>query len=349
MTIVSAASAFPPYYYPQQQLLEGLKKEWEGRLENPRFLDRLHAAVCVDGRHLSMPIEQYYSMRTWGEANSIWIDTAKKLGCRSISEALARAGLTTSDVGALFFVSVTGIAAPSIDARLINIMGLPVDMRRVPIFGLGCVAGASGIAMASDYVKAYPDKVAVLLSVELCTLTIQKDDLSTANMIAAGLFGDGACAVVVAGAGRKMVGPRVVATRPNFYPGTESVMGWDISEKGFQIVLSQEVPEMVTKHFASNVKTFLADYDLTPGEIGSWILHTGGPKVLEATQSALGLPSGALDTSWECLRRTGNLSSASVLVVLEEFLMNKPQAPGSYSVLAAMGPGFCAELVLLQW
>jgi alkylresorcinol/alkylpyrone synthase len=247
------------------------------------------------------------------------------------------------------FTTVTGIASPSIDALLINRMGLPANIRRTPIFGLGCVAGAAGISRAADYVRAYPKQVAAVLAVELCSLTLQQEDLSVANLISSGLFGDGAGAVLVAGAERESEGPAILATRSVFYPNSEHVMGWDISEKGFRIVLSREVPEVVHDHLASDVDAFLEDEGLTRADIGSWILHTGGPRVLEATATALNLPEDALAASWECLRRTGNLSSASVLLVLEEVMMRRRPATGTHSILAAMGPGFCSELVLLRW
>jgi alkylresorcinol/alkylpyrone synthase len=222
-------------------------------------------------------------------------------------------------------------------------------VKRNPIFGLGCVAGAAGIARAADYVRAYPSHVAALISVELCSLTWQRNDLSMANLISASLFGDGSAAVIVTGENRHANGPRILATRSSFYRGTEEVMGWDISEEGFRIVLSNEVPNMVRQHLARDVDIFLAEYDLDRDDIESWIMHTGGPKVLEATAESLGLPEGALDMSWQSLRRVGNLSSTSVLLVLEEFMNRRRPAPGSYSILAAMGPGFCAELVLLRW
>jgi alkylresorcinol/alkylpyrone synthase len=348
-TIASAASAFPKYYYSQDVLLAAFKSVWGPVLENPRMLDRLHTAVGVDGRHVSMPLQEYYDLTSFGKANNVWIETAVDLGAHAISCALARAGLSVEDAGALFFVSVTGIASPSIDARLINRLGLPVNIRRVPVFGLGCVAGAAGISMASDYVRAYPDKIAILLSVELCSLTVQREDLSIANLISSGLFGDGACAVIMAGSERRLPGPRIVATRSMFYRDTERVMGWDISEKGFTIVLSPGVPDVIRENLGRDVDALLSENGLTRNDIESWVLHTGGPKILEATQDALSLPAGALATSWDCLRRMGNLSSASVLVVLEECLMKRRPAAGTWGLLAAMGPGFCSELVLLRW
>jgi alkylresorcinol/alkylpyrone synthase len=349
MKITSVASALPKHYYSQEFLTAAMKRYWGDRLENPRFLDQLHSNMCVDGRYLAFPIEAYPRMKTFGQTNNAWIEAAADLGQEAISQALARADLSPRDLSALFVVSVTGIASPSLDARLANRMGLSRDLKRIPIFGLGCVAGAAGIARAADYVRAFPGQVAALLAVELCSLTMQRDDLTTANLIAAGLFGDGAGAVIMAGSERPEQGPKIIATRSVFYPESEHVMGWDISEQGFKIVLSAEVPLMAERHLAHDVDTFLHELGLTRSEISSWILHTGGPKVLESMASALGLSREALSISWECLRKTGNLSSASVLFVLEEVMLRHRPAPGSYSVLAAMGPGFCSELVLLQW
>ncbi len=349
MRIVSAASAFPQHYYSQEMLLEALQEYWGERIENPNVLRRLHRHVSVDGRFLSLPKEEYLEMRTWGEANHHWIRTAKDLGEKAVTAALAAAGLHAQNLGAFFFVSVTGISSPSIDALLINQLGLCRNIRRVPVFGLGCVAGAAGISRAADYVRAYPDQVAVVLSVELCSLTLQREDISMANLISSGLFGDGAAAVIVAGADCGISGIRILATRSVFYPDTEEMMGWDVSEKGFRIVLSREIPTLVRENLAHDLDDFLAERGLTRADIGSWALHTGGPKILEATADALGLKNGELDVSWECLRRTGNLSSASVLVVLEEVMKNRRPAPGTLGLLAAMGPGFCSEFVLLEW
>jgi len=228
-------------------------------------------------------------------------------------------------------------------------MQLSPNIKRNPIFGLGCVAGAAGLARAADYVRAYPDQIAVLLSVELCSLTWQRDDISVANLISAGLFGDGAAAVIVAGDKVQHSGPRIVANHQVFYPDTEHVMGWNISEKGFTILLSPDVPNVVRDNLGRDVDAFLAQHGLTRNDIGSWIMHTGGPKVLEANEEALGLKNGELQVSWDALRRVGNLSSASVLVVLDEVMKHQRPAPGTRSILAAMGPGFCAEMLLLEW
>src|SRR5579864_1273432 len=349
MKIASAASAFPKHYYPQKVLLERLREYWGDRLKNPQTLARLHRNVEVEGRYLSIPAEDYNNLATWGQANDVWIKVAGELGEQALCRALHHSGLEPQALGALFFTSVTGISSPSIDALLINRMGLPQNIKRVPIFGLGCVAGAAGIARAADYVRAYPGQAAALVSVELCSLTLQRDDLSVANLISSGLFADGSAAVIVAGDDVDATGPEVLATRSVFYPNTEQMMGWKVTEKGFRITLSPEVPVLIREHLGHDVDAFLADHGYKRSDIGSWVLHTGGPKVLEATAAALDLNNGQLDASWDCLKRVGNLSSASVLVVLEDVMRNRRPEPGTLGILAAMGPGFCSEIVLLQW
>jgi alkylresorcinol/alkylpyrone synthase len=349
MRIAGVASAFPPNYYPQAEIAAALKRHWSNEIDRPEVLDRMLARVGVNGRHLALPIDRYDDLIDWGEKNNRWIEVAEDLAEQSICRALTRAGLCEADLDAIFFVSVTGVASPSIDARLINRMNLRPNIKRIPIFGLGCVAGAAGIARAADYVRAYPEHNAVLVSVELCSLTWQRKDLSVANVISSGLFGDGSAAVIVSGSARDAYGPQIVASTSSFYRGTEDVMGWDISSGGFNIVLSSEVPNMVRKHLGRDIDAFLDEHGLGRSDIATWIMHTGGPKVLEATAEALNLPDDALQVSWDCLARVGNLSSASVLLVLEEFMNRRRPAAGTYSVLAAMGPGFCAELVLLHW
>ena len=349
MKISSVASAFPKHYYPQAFLSAALKKFWEGRVKSPEVVDRMHAHAEIDGRYLALPVDAYYGMETWGQYNDAWIECAQELGQQALCRALVGANLAPQDIDALFVVSVTGIASPSLDARLVNRMNLSPRIKRIPIFGLGCVAGAAGISRAADYVRAFPNHVAALLSVELCSLTLQKEDVSMANLISSALFGDGAAAAIVTGSETEQPGAEILDTRSVFYPNTEEIMGWDISEKGFQIVLSPELPQLIVDHLGHDVDAFLSDHGLTRKDIGRWILHTGGPKILEATGRALELTREDMDASWDCLRRVGNLSSASVLLVLEDVFKNRRPEAGTYSILAAMGPGFCSELVLLRW
>jgi len=349
MRITAVATAFPDHYYAQDELLLTLKRQWGDRLGNVAVLERLHRRLGVEGRHLALPVEQYETMRTWGAANDAWIETATRLGARAVGAALERAGLPPADIGTIVFASVTGVASPSIDARLVNRLGLRPNIRRLPLFGLGCVAGAAAVARAADVVRAYPDEAAIVVAVELCSLTWQRDDLSIANLISAGLFADGAAAVVIAGRGGEGRGPEIVATRSIFYPDTEKVMGWRISERGFQVMLSPDVPTVIRRHLGGDVDAFLADHRLRRADIQRWILHPGGPKVLVAATEALALPPDSLARSWECLRRAGNLSSVSVLMVLQEVARHDPPPAGAWGLLAAMGPGFCSELVLLRW
>jgi alkylresorcinol/alkylpyrone synthase len=357
MRIAGVASALPEHRYAQEVITAALKRHWNGSLERPELLDRLHARARVEYRHLAFPLEQYARFGTWGETNAAWLEVAQDLGTRAIDGALERAGLRRRDLDALFVVSITGVASPSLDARLINLMRLRSDIKRTPIFGVGCVGGALGLTRAADYVLAYPGHAAALLSVEVCSLTIQRDDLSTANLISTGLFGDGAAAVIVAGSERSgdeaqpasPSGPHILGCRSVFYPDSEDIMGWGISQDGFRIVLSPRLPEIINRHLACDVDAFLQSFGLARADIGNWLIHTGGPKVLEAIHNALGLRDHELDRSWECLRRCGNLSSASVLLVLEDAMMRDRPAPGTLGVLLAMGPGFCSEMILVRW
>ena len=362
MQIASVGSSFPPYRYTQTQVSEALVARWGDKLPEPRLLTRLHANCGVETRYFVHPLEHYPTLVGFKQTNDEWITAAVDLGERAITSALTPLGLTAADISAIFFATVTGVASPTIDARLINRMPFPTDVKRTPIFGLGCVAGAAGIARASDYLRAFPDQIVLLLSVELCSLTWQDDDQSVANLISTGLFGDGCAAVVLTGSQvqlsnrvphpqevRVASGPEILATRSTFYRHTEHIMGWDIRDTGFRIVLSPDVPKVVLENLHHDVTTFLTGQNLTLADIKTWIFHSGGPKVLEAAEKALDLPKEALALSWKSLAEVGNLSAASVLCVLEDTLKNHPGAPGTYSILAAMGPAFCLELVLLKW
>jgi alkylresorcinol/alkylpyrone synthase len=352
--VSSVGRALPPHYADQETLIAALRDLWATKHFNIARLEDLHRSVQVAGRYLALPVEEYAALDSFEKRNDAWIRVAQELGAQAVTAALTSAGLTPRDVDHLFFVTVTGIATPSIDARLVNRLGMRPDVKRTPIFGLGCVAGAAGTARASDYLRAFPDEVAVLLAVELCSLTHQREDLSIANIIASGLFGDGAAAVVLSGG--KRVGqdgsapmPRVLATSSVFYPDTENVMGWDIVNNGFKVILSSQVPVLVKDRVKNDVDGFLAKHGLDRSSIKHWVAHTGGPKVLSAIEEALELPKNALERSWRSLSKTGNLSSASVLFVLGELLDAREAKPGDLGLLMAMGPGFCSELVLLRW
>jgi alkylresorcinol/alkylpyrone synthase len=316
-----------------------------------RVLDRLHRSTKVSSRHMALPLERYAELDGFGASNDVFITAATDLGAQAVRGALHSAGLTASDVDLLIFTSVTGIATPSIDARLVGRLGLRPDVKRLPLFGLGCAGGAAGLARMHDYLLGRPDQVAVLLSVELCSLTFQRDDASMANLVATGLFGDGAAAVVAYGADRPdaIAGPTIVDTRSHLYPDTGRVMGWDIGDAGFKVVLDPQVPDVVRRYLADDVEGFLGDHGIKPRDVTAWVCHPGGPKVLHAVTEALDLPDDALDVTWRHLADVGNLSSSSVLHVLRDTLAQRRPPPGTPGLLLAMGPGFACELVLLRW
>jgi alkylresorcinol/alkylpyrone synthase len=361
--ILAVAPVLAPHQYEQADLtamfadLVGLPPD------RRELLDRLHGSCGVRTRHLALPIEDYKGLDGFGDANDAFIRVGLQLGEEAVRTALDRAGLAPEDVDLILLTSITGVAAPSLDARLWQRLGLRPDVKRIPIFGLGCVAGAAGIARVHDYLAGHPDDVAVLLSVELCSLTVQPDDSSMANLVGSGLFGDGATAVVMAGADvtvepRAGVAPlevEVVASRSRFFADTERVMGWDVGGTGFRIVLSAGVADVVREHLPGEVDSFLAAQGLTRGDVGRWVAHPGGPRVLEALQESLELGPDALSRSWQSLSEIGNLSSSSVLHVLAATMeaarstAEPTRQVAAQGILMAMGPGFCAELVLLRW
>jgi alkylresorcinol/alkylpyrone synthase len=353
--IAAVAPALPPYAYAQEELTAELGPLIAPDAGSPRraVLERLHAASGVSTRHLVMPLERYRDLTTFGQANDLFISAGLDLAEQALRDALKLSGLVPEDIDHIFFTSVTGISAPSLDALLASRLGMRADVRRVPVFGLGCVAGAAGIARVHDYLVGHPDDVAVLVSVELCSLTLQHGDDSMANLVSSGLFGDGASAVVMVGdrrAARDGVdGPDVVGTASRLYPDTEGMLGWDVGGTGFRIVLSASLSDVVERNLGRDVADLLDEHGLALADVGTWVAHTGGPRVLEAVQRTLGLHAGDLQLSWQSLDRVGNLSSSAVLHVLADTLAAGTAPPGDVGVLFAMGPGICAELVLLRW
>jgi alkylresorcinol/alkylpyrone synthase len=349
-SVSSIGTALPPYYVSQESLSAALSAFWRSSGAKLEACERLHRATGVSGRYLALPMVEYRNLNSFESSNRAWMRVAPELGSEAARTALSRAGIGPQDIDHFFLVTGTGIATPSIDTQVITALGMRPDVKRTPVFGLGCAGGTAGIARAADYLRAFPNGRALLLAVELCSLTLQHADLSVANQIASGLFGDGAAAAVLSG--RQFFDPavpQVVGSGSMLYPGTERVMGWDIINSGLKIVMSPIIPDLIRQHIARDVDAFLAKYGLERRHIKYWIAHTGGPKVLRAIEAGLELDSDALKASWDSLSRMGNLSSASVLFVFDELLAAKKGAPGEYGIMLGLGPGFCLELVLLRW
>jgi alkylresorcinol/alkylpyrone synthase len=351
MTEIGAVRcALAAHRYQQAELTQHVAKLSGVEPARRALLDRLHANAGVDTRYTVLSLPEYGDLGGIGPANDRYIELATALGEQAISSALGAAGVAAADVDLLIVTSVTGVAVPSLDARLIPRLGLRPDVKRIPIFGLGCVAGATGLARLHDYLLGWPGHTAVLLAVELCSLTAPVASSTTPDLVVSGLFGDGAAALVARGA-RAAVGggPRVIATRGEVVPGTEDVLGWRLDTGGFRIVLTAELSTVVESHLGAGVGDFLAEHGLKIDDVTAWVCHPGGPKVIDAIQESLGLPGSALELTRRSLAEVGNMSSASILHVLQQTIDVGRPPPGSPGLLIGLGPGVTIELVLLEW
>jgi alkylresorcinol/alkylpyrone synthase len=350
--LLTVGTAFPAHRIEQSVATGSLAALWDRPGARVEAMQRLHRAAGVEQRYLTLPIDRYGVPRSFTDSNDLFVQHATDLAEAAIRDALDRSGICTSELNMLALVTSSGLAVPSIDARLVNRLDLRRDLKRLPLFGLGCVGGAAGLARCAEYVKAFPGDVALLVCVELCSLTFQADDTSAANLVATGLFGDAAACAVVAGeswAGEQRH-PRtnILGSRSLLRPNTEEVLGWRIGESGFRVVLGSELPAIACGALRDDVDRFLGHHGLCRDDVGLWLVHPGGPKVLHGIETALALPPEALRYSWRGLRQLGNVSSAAVLCLLRDVEADGV-ARGTYGLLMGMGPGFSMEMVLLRW
>ncbi|MFC9292825.1 type III polyketide synthase [Streptomyces sp. NPDC057011] len=350
--VLAVRSVFPPHRHPQSEITAAMARFLPPGPDRA-LLRRVHASVRVEHRHLALPLERYGPSNDFGTTNALFVERALELGARALDLVLADGGLPAREPALVMSTTVTGLATPSLEARLADRAGLRPDVKRVPLFGLGCAAGAAGVGHVHDYLTGRPGHAALLLSTELCSLTLQPTDTSMANLVAGALFGDGAGALLAVGRDHPLhdtgSGPEVVAARSRLYPGTAHLLGWDIGHWGLRMLLGRELPDLVRLHVAEEVETFLAAHDLKPADVDAWICHPGGPKILDALADALGLSEPAFAASRRSLAAVGNLSSASVLHILGGIQTAGPPPPGSVGLMLGFGPGFASELVLLRW
>lgn len=348
--VLAVAPVLATHAYAQAEITAAIAPLLTADTARRATLERLHAACGVHTRHLALPLGDYPGLTSFGQANDAFVRVGTDLAEQALRRALADADLRPRDVDFLLFTSVTGVSAPSLDALVAERVGLRPDVRRLPSFGLGCAGGAGGLARVHDYLLGHPQHVAVLLSVELCSLTIQHGDDSMANLVASGLFGDAAAAVVLVGSQHPRAGagggPEVVDTASRLYPGTSADLGWAVGASGFRIVLAPGLPDAVGDTLNDDVTALLDPHEVKVRDVTAWVIHPGGPRILDSVRDALGLDADALAASRRVLAAAGNLSSASVLHVLSEH----PDHPsGAWGVVAAFGPGVGAEFVLLRW
>jgi alkylresorcinol/alkylpyrone synthase len=347
-SISSIATAVPAHRVGQQTAQKFCHALFQDTYADIDRLLPVFTNALVQDRYFSVPEEWFETNHSFAEKNRLYIQTAQELGQAAIAICLKNAGLGPQDVDHLFFVSSTGLATPSIDARLINILKLRPDIRRTPIWGLGCAGGVAGLTRAYEYTLAFPRERALVLALELCGLTFQRNDLSKSNLVATSLFADGAAAVLVSGSETGDPGPRMLASRSKLWYETLDVMGWDINDHGLKVLFSRDIPSIVRMLVLPALSEFLASRGLALGDLSHIIAHPGGAKVIEAYEQTLGLANGKMDRARDILRRYGNMSSPTVLFVLEDFIRSQAIGCGEYGLVTALGPGFSSEMILIQ-
>jgi alkylresorcinol/alkylpyrone synthase len=350
--LVALATALPPHVVRQEQA-RAVAAVLLGEVvaQDERLLQVFEHAQ-IETRHICVPLSWFEEDHDFATRNGRYLEEAVRLSAEVAQGALERAELQAGDIDHLVFVSSTGIAAPSVDARLANRLGCRSDMRRTPIWGLGCAGGAAGVGRAAEFARAEPGARVLLVTIELCSLTFQRHDLSPRNLVASSLFGDGAAGAVVSTDGLR-TGARhrpleIVASASTLWPGTLDVMGWDVDGEGLHVVFSREIPALVRERARQAIESFLDARGMSLDQIDHLVAHPGGVKVMRALEEALEIGSERLCHSREVLRTCGNMSSPTCLFVLERFLEAGDIQAGDHALLTALGPGFAAESVLLR-
>jgi alkylresorcinol/alkylpyrone synthase len=346
-TILSTAKRLGDYRYTQEETEPWLRRWLDGRGEARERVLQMCRNSQVGARTSAVPIQEVFRERSFEEKNNIYKEKAVELAGEAARRALERAGVSPKEIDLIISVSCTGFMIPSVDAYLINRLGMRPDIKRLPMTEMGCAAGATALARAWEYLRAFPEHKVLVVSVELATLTFQPDDFSMDNLVSAALFGDGASAAVLDGAARP--GARIVGCRTTTLPDTIGLMGFHLSNSGFRIILSREIPAAVRARVRPVVEGFLRDNGLALRQVRHLIFHPGGKRILEVYNQELGLPEESLRFSMKMLREHGNVSSSSVLIILDEILRCGEAEAGDAGLLLAMGPGFTIEQLLLRW
>ena len=352
--LIALATAVPPGVVLQDDVRRFAGHLFSAAVDPDSRLLEVFENAEIEKRHLCVPLAWLGERHTFGECNDLYIENAQRLGGEVARAALGRAGLSARDVDHIVFVSSTGLSTPSIDALLCNDLGCRVDVRRTPIWGLGCAGGAAGLARARDFALADPSARVLLISLEVCSVTFQPDDVSKKNLVAASIFADGAAAAIVVGsdAATPKNAPNraleLVASQSILWKDTLDVMGWNIDGDGLHVVFSRDIPAIVREHVRPSLAAFLDRCGLAIHEVEHLVTHPGGVKVLRAYAEALGLAPERLHHARDVLRDYGNMSSPSCLFVLERYLAAREIGAGDRAVVSALGPGFSAEYVLMR-
>ncbi|MDP4083502.1 MAG: 3-oxoacyl-[acyl-carrier-protein] synthase III C-terminal domain-containing protein [Bacillota bacterium] len=358
-SIISIAEAIPPFELKQENAVEFARELFSKSFKDIERLLKAFQNGQIEKRYFAKPIEWFKEDHSFEDKNDTYIESAVSLGIQAIEECLGKNQFLDEfvpyqEIEAIFLISTTGLATPSIEARIMNRIPFSSHTKRIPIWGLGCAGGASGLSRAFEYCLAFPKAKVLVLSVELCSLTFQRNDKSKSNLIGTSLFADGVACALICGDQvdtkkfKKQTSPSIVATQSSLMPDSLDVMGWDIKNNGLFVVFSRDIPHIVEKWLKPIVDEFLTDYHLKIEEIQYFIAHPGGKKVLDAYVKSLGIPQEMNDISFDVLKKRGNMSSATILYVLKSHMELNIQK-GAYGLATALGPGFSSELLLLRW